>query len=285
MTHADDFSDQNRRSWNHATAAHNSHKLDQAKYLAEGEGTLFGDEVELLGDVRGRRIVHLQCNSGQDTLSLARRGADMVGVDLSDEAVRFARELSAESGIAARFERGEVIAWMNRAAASGRRFDVAFASYGAIPWIQDLEAWMRGVRSVLVPGGRLVLLEFHPLVWSITTDPATAEPYFMDEPLHEPGVVDYVRDSGDGLAPMGFTEGITDFENPEPSVCFQWTVADTVNAVISSGLTLTQLVEYPHANGCRIHKHWRELPGRRYTTPEGSPSLPLMLGLTATRAE
>ena len=91
-----------RRSWNLATRNHNAHKGDQAAALRAGNDPLFLDELELLGELRGRRLVHLQCNAGQDTLGLARRGAVATGVDLSDEAIAFARRLSADSGILAR---------------------------------------------------------------------------------------------------------------------------------------------------------------------------------------
>jgi 2-polyprenyl-3-methyl-5-hydroxy-6-metoxy-1,4-benzoquinol methylase len=90
----DDDLETTRRSWNVATRNHNAHKGDQAAFLRAGGDVLFPEELELLGDLRGKRLVHVQCNAGQDTLCLARRGAVATGVDLSDEAIRFARELS-----------------------------------------------------------------------------------------------------------------------------------------------------------------------------------------------
>src|SRR5437016_320404 len=100
--------EENRRAWNVATEAHNSHKHDQAAFFRAGGSTLFPEELELLGDVAGQTLVHLQCNAGQDTLSLARRGAIVTGVDISDTAIDFARQLSADSGIPASFERADV---------------------------------------------------------------------------------------------------------------------------------------------------------------------------------
>jgi 2-polyprenyl-3-methyl-5-hydroxy-6-metoxy-1,4-benzoquinol methylase len=105
---ARELHEDNRRSWNSATRAHNSHKGDQAGFLRSGGSTLFPEEAELLGDVAGQRLVHLQCNSGQDSLSLAALGADVTGVDISDEAVRFATTLSAQSGMPATFVRSDV---------------------------------------------------------------------------------------------------------------------------------------------------------------------------------
>ncbi|MBD0321660.1 MAG: class I SAM-dependent methyltransferase, partial [Gemmatimonadetes bacterium] len=140
--------EQNRLSWNAATAAHNSHKGDQAAFFRAGGDTLFPEELELLGGVDGVDLLHLQCNAGQDTLSLARRGARATGVDISDEAIRFARELAEASGIAAQFERADVYDWLDAAGREGRSFDTVFASYGAIGWLSDLAAWGRGIAGV-----------------------------------------------------------------------------------------------------------------------------------------
>ena len=153
--------EQNRKSWNHATVAHNSHKGNQAAFLRGGGSTLFPEELELLGDLTHQRLVHLQCNAGQDTLSLAARGAIVTGVDISDEAIAFATRLSADSGIPASFERADVYDWLE--AAPRGSFDRGFSSYGAVVWLSDLPAWARGIARVLAPGGRMVLMEFHPV--------------------------------------------------------------------------------------------------------------------------
>ena len=107
--------EENRRAWNAATQVHNSHKRDQATYLREGGTTVFPEEIELLGDISGKRLLHLQCNAGQDTLSLARLGADVTGVDISDEAIAFATALSTDSGIPAKFARADVYDWLEAA--------------------------------------------------------------------------------------------------------------------------------------------------------------------------
>ena len=92
--------------------AHNSHKRDQAKFLRAGGSTLFAEELGLLGDVRDRSLLHLQCNSGQDSLSLVQLGAQVTGVDISDTAIDFARQLSRDSGLSASFERADVLEWL-----------------------------------------------------------------------------------------------------------------------------------------------------------------------------
>ena len=270
--------EQNRRSWNSVTPVHNSHKQDQAAFLRGGGSTLFPDELDLLGDVAGRRIVHLQCNCGQDTLSLAALGAQVLGVDIADDPIAFAERLAGESGIAARFLRSDLLDWF---ATTEETFDVALTTYGGIGWLCDLDAWAQGVARVLAPGGHLVLLEFHPLVWSYGPGGTLCEPYFADGAIREDdGVQDYV---GSALSPSGYAGSESDFQNPEPSVCFQWTVADIVQAVVDAGLRIEVLREYPYANGCEVFPGMRPLPGRRFGMPQGTPAMPLMLGLRAAR--
>ncbi len=276
--------EQNRRSWNAITPIHNAHKGDQAAFLRGGGSTLFPEELELLGPLQGKRLVHLQCNCGQDSLSLAARGADVTGVDIADAAVEFATQLSADSGIAASFERSDLFEWFD-AHGGKRAFDVAFSSYGTIGWLHDLQRWGRGVASVLGPGGRLVLLEFHPLCWCISPEGRWIDEYLNDAPIREAtGVGDYVGKAAGALSPWAQPgQGPTDFENPEPAISYQWSVGEIVQSLADAGLRIEQLREYPYANGCQIHEGMIETEGRRFVMPDAVPGMPLMLGVVARR--
>jgi SAM-dependent methyltransferase len=278
-----DIHEANRLSWNAATQAHNSHKANQAAFLRAGGSTLFPEELALLEEVDGKTLVHLQCNAGQDTLSLARLGARATGVDISDEAIGFARRLAAESGIAADFKRADVYAWMDAAAREGRRFDVAFSSYGALPWISELQAWARGIAGILAPGGRFVLVEFHPAAGMMDEEMRLAWPYSGGgEPIvTEEGVGDYVRDSAAGLTPSGFVEGEREFSNPHRSYDFPWGVGEVAQALIEAGLRMDRLREWTHSNGWAPFRGMRAEPGRRFRTPPGVPDIPLMYGIRA----
>ena len=136
--------------------------------------------------------------------------ARAVGVDISDAAIAEARQLSLDAGIAASFVRADVLSWLEDY--EEEKFDVIFVSYGWLAWLGDLSRWARGVASVLKPGGRLVLIEFHPLAWSLGEGGTlTGDAYFEDAPgkkCDDPGgVSDYVRSSGDGLIPDGMELG------------------------------------------------------------------------------
>jgi SAM-dependent methyltransferase len=271
-----DAHEQNRRSWNAATVAHNRHKGDQAAALRRGEGTLFPEELDLLGDVAGRDLVHLQCNSGQDTLSLALCGARVTGVDLSDEAVTFATSLARDAGIPGRFVRSDVFDWFE---ATPDRFDVAFASYGAVGWLSELGGWGRGLHRVLRPGGRFVLVEFHPFGLTFGRDGARVYPYSTHGvAIVEPGGVnDYVAVS-DGA--LGAVAEVAPFVNPHSTREYAWGLGDVVTALLDAGFTLERLVEWPYSNGWKPFDTMTALPGRRWAT---EPALPLMFGLVARR--
>ena len=237
-----DLHEANRLSWNAATRAHNSHKADQAAFFRNGGSTLYPEELQLLGHLDGLRLLHLQCNAGQDSLSLARLGARVTGVDIADSAIDFARQLSRDSGIAADFQRDDILRWLPVAATRGERFERVFASYGTLVWLSDLKRWADGIAQVLVPGGRFVLVEFHPFALYFDPHWQPAYDYFSREPIAESGVSDYVAESGASLAPSGYRAGVENFSNPHPSYEFQWGLADVIGALLGAGLQLLSLI-------------------------------------------
>lgn len=275
----------NRRSWNAATRAHQSHKADQAKFLREGGEKLFPEEIELLGDVRGKQVAHLQCNAGQDSLCIARRGASVVGVDISDDAIELAKQLAADAGIEASFVRDDIYDFLDGAAAAGDKYDIVFSSYGAYPWLSDVGTWASGIARILKPGGRFVLVEFHPIVLCFDEGAKLAYSYFSGaRPVtSDEGIGDYVAKAGAALAPSGFLEGVRDFKNPHKSHEFLWGVGDIVSAVVDADLRIETLREYPYSNGCPMFDDARPLPGRRWGVPEGMPEIPQMFALVASR--
>ncbi|MFZ0546459.1 MAG: class I SAM-dependent methyltransferase [Candidatus Promineifilaceae bacterium] len=279
-----EYHEANRISWNAATQAHNSHKADQAKFFREGGQTLYPEEIELLGDLHGRSLVHLQCNAGQDTLSIARLGAAVTGVDISDVAIDFARKLSADSGIPAAFHRSDVYDWLADTAAGGQRFDVVFSSYGALCWLSDLRTWAKGVEAILNPDGRIVLVDFHPYAMIFDDDWSFGYDYFKGEPIAwDDGIGDYVAMSGELLAPSGYLPGEKDFVNPNPSYEFQWPISEIITALLEAGLRLTTFKEYPYFNGAKLLNDMRQMEDGRVYPPEGFPSLPLTYAITATK--
>lgn len=173
----------NRDRWNALTRIH----LDSAMYdvpgFIAGREPLSQMELDLLGDVRGEHILHLQCHFGQDTLSLARKGAMVTGLDLSDAAIHAAQELTLKCGLQAEWVIANVLDFQPQLEG---RFDVVFTSYGTIGWLPELTSWARNIRRYLKPGGRFIFVEFHPVLWMFdNTFKSLAYSYFNRELIVE----------------------------------------------------------------------------------------------------
>lgn len=273
----------NRLSWNEGTKAHNSHKGDQATFFRNGGNTLFPEETRLLGDIKGKSLVHLQCNSGQDSLSIANHlGVNVHGVDISDEAIDFAKKLAIASGIPATFERADVYDWFEQ---NSNQYDVAFASYGAIIWLSNITEWGKGVARALKSGGKFVLVEFHPVFGMFDEDWRLCCDYFGGTYIEfESGIGDYIALTGSAEEIDQLEDGIKDFQNPHPGVEYQWGIADVVMALVSAGLTLTDLQEYPHCNGFKPFPDMRDAGNRRFMMPEGKPhQFPFMYSIVVEK--
>ncbi|AWG26237.1 class I SAM-dependent methyltransferase [Flavobacterium kingsejongi] len=162
MTNEEDYITINRESWNKRTPLHLTSDFYNVQGFLQGNSSLNSIELELLGDVRDKKILHLQCHFGQDSLSLARMGALVTGVDLSDVAIESAKRLSKESGIHAEFICCDLYDLPKYLDA---QFDLVFTSYGTIGWLPDLQKWAQVISKFLKPGGNFVFAEFHPVVW------------------------------------------------------------------------------------------------------------------------
>ncbi|MEF3275350.1 MAG: class I SAM-dependent methyltransferase [Chloroflexus sp.] len=281
---SDPITEQNRRSWNAVVPAHISHRANEAAFLRHGGSTLFPEEIALLGEVRGCRLLHLLCNTGADSLSLAARGAIVTGVDLSDAAIAYAQALSVASGIPATFVQADVYEYLSAAQATGSRFERIYAGYGVICWLRDLHNFAAGVARLLVPGGRFVLMEFHPTSNMFTADWRLAYDYPQGgKQLKLPGVGDYVGTAEGGLSPSGFLPGVRDFTNPEPCTLYRWGIGEVVTALAQAGLRLCALHEYCYVNGERPFERMIATPGRQMLPPADVPAIPLMYGLAVEK--
>ena len=254
----------NRRLWDEwARINQESAFYDMAAFRA-GATSLKPIELEEVGPVAGKSLLHLQCHFGQDTLSWARLGARVTGVDLSPEAIRRAQALAAELKLDARFVCSDVL---QLDALGDEQFDLVFVSSGALIWLLDLECWAATVARHLKPGGMFHLVEFHPAI-GMLNEPATGieGSYFRGDALSFRSESSY---AGGGHAPM------TSYE-------WQFTIADVVTALLKAGLTLRGLREFPYC----VHECWPFLvesePGR-YVVKHFPGKLPLLFSLAAQK--
>lgn len=152
----------NKHAWNTKLDSHLKSDFYDIESFKKGKSSLNEIELDLLGDIKDRKILHLQCHFGQDTLSLARMGADVTGVDLSDRAIKTANELSNELNVNARFIESDIL---KLSEVHSEKYDIVFASYGVLGWHPTAKKWFNEASKFVKPGGKLILVEFHPIIW------------------------------------------------------------------------------------------------------------------------
>jgi SAM-dependent methyltransferase len=263
----------NRELWDGWAELHVASDFYNVEGFKAGRDTLDAVELEGVGDVRGKSLLHLQCHFGLDTMSWARRGARAAGVDFSENAVAHARRLARELGIEARFMLADVTDTAAvLAQLGGEQFDVVFTSHGTISWLPDLRPWARTVASALKPTGRFFISDCHPFTWVF--DDERSDPglefryeYFSREALR-------FEEKGSYAAP--------DADFRAVSYSWQHPFAEIVSSLAEAGLVIVSLREYPYL-------FWQWFPwmvrdaGGAYRMPEGVPEIPLMFSLVATK--
>jgi 2-polyprenyl-3-methyl-5-hydroxy-6-metoxy-1,4-benzoquinol methylase len=154
--------EENKKAWNKRTAVHKDSAFYDLDTFKMGKSSLNKIELEELGDVTGKSLLHLQCHFGMDTMSWAREGANCAGVDLSDEAISLAKQINDELKLNTEFVCCNVYDLKQHL---DKKFDIVFTSYGTIGWLPDLGAWAAIVSHFLKPGGTFYIADFHPVLW------------------------------------------------------------------------------------------------------------------------
>ena len=237
-TQPDDPTSVNVRFWDALAAAHGGsgdtyYDLDA---LAAGRSSLSDVEEaairESVGDVRGLDVLHVQCHLGLDAVTMARRGARVTGVDFSPVALKRAAEIAARCEVQVEYVEAEST---NLPTSLQGRFDLAYATIGVLCWIADLDAWMSSVRSTLRPGGRLVLVELHPLLVMVES----ADPFRMDMPYAFDGPHEFVeQESYAGVSSSGDGRNVN----------YAHSLGEVVSAAARAGLHIDALHEHLEAS-------------------------------------
>src|SRR5215813_12624932 len=253
----DEYADVNRANWDERVPAHAaSPEYSVDDFLSDPEflSHVVRFDLPLLGDISGQRGVHLQCHIGTDTISLARLGASMTGVDFSEPAVRQARALAGQTGADATFVQADVY---DAAEAVGRGgFDFVFTGVGALCWLPSVSRWARVVASVLRHGGRLFIREGHPVLWSIQDDKdddllVVKYPYFERA---EPTTFDQ---------PGTYVSTKVDFEH---TVTHEWNhgLDKIVTSLLDADMTVTGLTEHDSAPWDGLPGHMEKIGGGKW---------------------
>jgi SAM-dependent methyltransferase len=228
----------NRRAWDEAAERYERWLPEAIELIGSGGSNLFPIERELIGDLHGqcRRAVHLQCAGGRDTLSLWNQGAaEVIGVDFSPRMLELATQLAEAVGAPARWILADVLdvpAELNGTA------DLVYTGRGALIWLHDLDAWAAVIARLLIPGGRLVLFDGHPVEWLFDADAdgrwiATGYDYFAGAEASRGWAPEYI----DRLS-------IADAEQTW-KFARAWTIGEVVTAVARAGLRVEQVAEHP----------------------------------------
>ncbi len=255
----------NMALWNEKTKHHiNSEFYKQDEFLG-GKSSLNEAELNLLGDVRGKTILHLQCHFGQDSLSLARMGATVTGVDFSDEAINKARELNKLLGLDARFVCADVYSLPE---VLEEQFDIVFTSYGVLGWLPDMKKWAEVVARYLKPGGVFVMAEFHPVIWMFSSDfSAIQYSYFNKETIVETANGTYADRSAD----LKMTE-----------IGWNHDLAEVIQNLIGAGLRIDCLQEFDYSP-YSCFQNMVEVAQGRYQIRGMEGKLPLAYAVKATK--
>ncbi len=260
-----DYLEINKKSWNRKTDIHIESDFYDNENFLKGKSSLNKIELDLFPELKGKKVLHLQCHFGQDTISMARLGADVTGVDLSDQAVKRARELAAKVAVEARFICCDVYDLPNQLE---DEFDVVFTSYGTIGWLPDMNKWAGVISHFLKPGGKLVFAEFHPVVWMFDDDfTKVGYNYFNSGPIVETQEGTYAN---------------VDAKINEEYVMWNHGIGEVVSSLIANGMTIDSLKEYDYSP-YPCFKHVEEFEEGKYRVKHLKNDIPMVYSIVAKR--
>ncbi len=175
----------NKNTWNTKVGIHAKSEFYDLTSFKNGKSSLNSYEIEALGEISGKSLLHLQCHFGQDTLSFSRMGAKCTGVDIAEEGIILAKQLNSELALDASFVCCNVLDTSKHISDT---FDIVFTSYGTIGWLPDLKPWAKMISERLKPGGFFYIVEFHPIAWMFdytVSPPVMKYGYHQKEAIYE----------------------------------------------------------------------------------------------------
>ena len=221
--------DVNRDSWDKRTKLHVHSDFYRHKEFLAGQSSLKEIELNLLGDLTGKKVLHLQCHFGQDSISLARMGAIVTAVDLSPVAIEIAKKTADDLDVEVEFICSDILA---TDLLIGREFDLVYSTYGTICWLPDLAPWAQLVNDKLAKDGQLLLIEFHPILDIYDDDMQSIQySYFNIEPITGSMEGSYAEKSSDEI----------------PYIVWNHPISDVFTSLLRSGMLIEHFEEYPFA--------------------------------------
>jgi len=266
MTNYNKFFEANKKLWNKRVYINiNSDFYGNDKFI-NTKYSLNSIELNELGDVSGKRILHLQCHYGQDTLSLGNLGGEVTGVDFSEEAIKTAEELSKKIDVPAKFICSNIYDLKKKL---NDKFDLVFTSYGTIGWLPDINKWANIVSHFLKPEGKFLIVEFHPFVWMLDSkfEKLHYSYFHTKEPIEE-------------IVSGTYSDRTADIELVE----YGWnhSLSDVVNSLIKEGLEIKSLKEFSYSP-YNCFPNMVEIEKGKYVFKKFKEKLPLVYSLNAIK--
>ncbi|HVT01385.1 MAG TPA: methyltransferase domain-containing protein [Patescibacteria group bacterium] len=256
----------NKKWWNDITPVHASSKLYDVKGFKKGKTSLQKIEIKELGNVEGKSMLHLLCHFGMDSLSWARHGAKVTGVDISDSSIELAKKLSNEMNIPADFICSDVYSLPKKL---DKKYDIVFASYGVLLWLKNLDKFAKIVSSYLKKGGIFYIVELHPFTNILDHEFKLIYKYFDRGPF---------LDDSDGT--------YTDWNGTTiKGETYEWsyTMGDIISAITNAGLKIEFVHEFPYTMYEQFPGLMRKNKKGEYVLRNKKIEVPLLFSLKATK--
>lgn len=265
MKSSKNYIEVNKESWNKRTEVHVKSDFYDNENFKKGKCSLNQIELDLLGDISGKSILHLQCHFGQDTISLNRFGAQITGVDLSDKSIRYAEQLAEETNATAKFVCCNIYDLKNHL---NEKFDIVFASYGTIGWLPDMQKWADIIKHFLKPKGEFVFVEFHPFVWMFNDDfNAIQYNYFNTEPIIETETGTYAD---------------TDSNIIQENITWNHSISEVIQSLLNSDLNIETLKEFDYSP-YPCFKNIEKVEKNKYRIKHLNNKIPMIYALKARK--
>jgi len=255
----------NRFNWNQKANINYHSEYYDVKKFKKTLCSLYPLDLKLLGDIKDKKILHLMCHFGMDTISMAYKGADVTGVDFSDDAIKFAKELSTEVGVQAKFICSNVYDILD---VLKETFDIVYMTYGTIGWLPDLFKLAKIISNLLSKNGFYLLIDSHPIYW------------MMDST----GNIVYPYDSGEQAIEIKPEGTYTDKNARIEGVEYWWNhgISTIINTLISNNLQIQYFNEYNYASRKVNEDVIRDSNGN-WICPELENKYPLMFAVKAKK--
>lgn len=260
-----DYIKVNQKWWNNVAPIHLKSKLYNLEGFKKGKTSLVSIEKEELGNIKEKNLLHLMCHIGMDTLSWARLGANVTGVDMSDKSIRIARKLSREIKIPAKFICSDIYELPN---VLDKKYDIVFTSYGVLCWVSKIKKWAKIISHFLKKGGTFYIVELHPFTNILSYDFKISYKYFKRGP--------YIDDSSGTY---------TDWNESVMGTTYEWsyTISDVINVLINEGLKIECVHEFPYTMYDQFPGFMEQNDKGQFVLKNKKIQIPLLFSLKATK--